>query len=178
MRRLALAAMPFALLTLAAACGDGDKKDDAQQTTTAQESPTANVNEQPQVPDKQLPTPTPIPDTVPVIQVAFAGKVYAPMRSDFTALPKVKVNAGGKEYEGVSLAALAEKAAAKTDAVTPPKTTNLRNGRCAMSAQKLITSAIEQPTINSPPASSPQRAASQISRCSARGQSAAGSERR
>ena len=129
MRRLALAAMPFALLTLAAACGDGDKKDDAQQTTTAQESPTANVNEQPQVPDKQLPTPTPIPDTVPVIQVAFAGKVYAPMRSDFTALPKVKVNAGGKEYEGVSLAALAEKAAAKTDAVATIQGTRADNLR-------------------------------------------------
>ena len=129
MRRLALAAMPLALLALAAACGDGNKKDDAQQTAAAQETPSPNVNEQPQVPDKQLPSPTPVPDTLPVIQVGFAGKVYAPTKSDFTGLPKVKVTAGGKEYEGVALSALVEKAAAGAAATATIQGTRVDNLR-------------------------------------------------
>lgn len=131
MRRFALAALPLALLALATACGDGDKKGDAQETPAAEASSTANVNEQPQVPDKELPSPTPIPDTLPVIQVAFGGKVYAPTKADFSSLPKTKLSAGGKEYEGVPLSALAEKAAASGDAVATiqgTRTDNLRLG--------------------------------------------------
>lgn len=129
MRRLALAAMPFALLALATACGDGEKKDDAQPAAAAQDTPAPNVNEQPQAPDKQLPSPTPIPDTLPVIQVAFAGKVYAPTKSDFSGLPKVKVKAGDKECEGVALSALVEKAAAGTAATATIQGTRVDNLR-------------------------------------------------
>ncbi len=129
MRRLALAAMPFALLALTTACGDGEKKDDARQTTAAQETQAPNVNEQPQVPDQQLPTPTPIPDTLPVLQVAFGGKVYAPTKADFGGLPKAKVSAGGKDYEGVSLAALVEKAAAGSAATATIQGTRIDNLR-------------------------------------------------
>lgn len=130
MRRFALAALPFALLALATACGDGDKKEDAQQTN-AEASPTLNSNEPPQVPDKLMPTPTPIPDTLPVIQVAFSGKIYAPTKADFGGLPKAKVSAGGKEYEGVTLASLVEKAAApsaRTATIEGTRMDNLRLG--------------------------------------------------
>lgn len=128
MRRFAFAAMPLALLAFSAACGDGADKE-AEPTTSADATTTPNVNEQPQVPDKQLPTPTPIPDTVPVIQVAYAGKVFAPTRTEFSALPKTKVSAGGKEYEGVALTALVEKAAAKSDGVVTLQGTRLDNLR-------------------------------------------------
>lgn len=129
MRRFAFAAMPLALLALAASCGDGNSTDEQEKAQTPGATSTANVNEQPQVPDKQLPTPTAIPDTLPVIQVAFAGKIYAPTKTDFNALPKAKVSAGGKEYEGVTLAALAERAAAKADAVATIQGTRADNLR-------------------------------------------------
>jgi len=128
MRRLVLAVTPFALLALATACGDGEKSD-TPQTPTVEATPSTVANEQPQVPDKPLPSPTPIPDTLPVVQVAFAGKVFAPTKADFSALPKAKVTAGGKEYEGVTLAALAEKAGGKADSVATIQGTRADNLR-------------------------------------------------
>jgi hypothetical protein len=129
MRRLLFAA-PLAILLGSVACGDGPGKDDAEATQAAAESPTpGNVNEQPQVPDKDLPTPTPIPDTLPVVQVVVAGKPFAPTRGEFGALPKVKIDAGGKSYEGVSLSVLAEKAGAAEGAVATIQGTRADNLR-------------------------------------------------
>ncbi|MCC6960218.1 MAG: hypothetical protein IT301_10260 [Dehalococcoidia bacterium] len=128
MRRFVLAATPLALLVLTSACGDGPDKTD-QPTATVEATATLNSGEQPQVPDKELPSPTPIPDTLPVIQVAFGGKVYAPTRTEFSALAKTKVTAGGKEYEGVTLAALADQAGAKTGAVATIRGTRADNLR-------------------------------------------------
>ena len=112
MRRFLLAA-PLAILLVSAACGDGSDEDAADATETASESPTVDGSaghQQPQVADKVIPTPTSIPDTLPVVQVVVAGKPFAPTRSEFGALPKITIDAGGKSYEGVSLSALAEKA--------------------------------------------------------------------
>ncbi len=110
MRRFLLAAAPFAIL-LGAACGDGeDKPDDGENTPEA--ALTQDSNQQPQVADQAMPTPTPLADTDPVLQVVAMGQAYTPTKGDFTALPKVSIDAGGKSYEGVSLAALAEKAGA------------------------------------------------------------------
>jgi hypothetical protein len=128
MRRLLFAA-PLAILLAAAACGDGEDKDEAEPTQAAEESPAGNVNEQPQVPDKVIPTPTPVPDGVPIVQVVVAGKPFAPTRSEFGELPKVKIDAGGKTYEGVSLSALAEKAGASSSAVATIQGTRADNLR-------------------------------------------------
>ena len=110
MRRFLLAAAPFAIL-LGAACGDGeDKPEDGADTPDA--TLTQDSNQQPQVADSKMATPTPIADTDPVLQVVAMGQAYTPTRGEFAALPKVKIDAGGKSYEGVTLAALAEKAGA------------------------------------------------------------------
>jgi hypothetical protein len=136
MRRYLFAAAPLALLLLTAAC-DGDKKndDDANADQAEQQAeptlPPAGQNEPTPVPDKPLPTPSPVPDGAPVIQVLAKGTMYAPVRSEFAALPKEKISASGKEYEGVTLAALAEKAGAADGTIVTIQGTrldNLRNG--------------------------------------------------
>lgn len=137
MRRIAFAAMPLTFLLLSAACGDDDNgssgdltKSAASAEQTAQAaSPTAGANEQPQVPDKTLPTSTPVPDTSPVIQVGSTGKLYAPTRAEFAALPKSRLSAGGKDYEGVSLAFLAEKGTPRSGAIATIQGTRLDNLR-------------------------------------------------
>jgi hypothetical protein len=135
MRRLLIAAA-FALCLAGAACGDGpDKPEQTGQATATSDPngppPTVAENQQPQVPDRQMPTPTPVPDGLPVIQVVVAGKTFTPVRSEFAGLPKVTVTAGGTSYEGVSLEALATKAGAQPSAVATiqgTRTDNLRLG--------------------------------------------------
>lgn len=138
MRRILMAAVPFAILVGAACGGDDSDGDEPQQ---AGDTPTVSAaeavasadasNQQPQSEDKQLPTPTPVNDADPVIQVVAAGNPYTPTRGEFAALPKVSINAGGKDYEGVSLASLAENAGAPAGAVVTIQGTrgdNLRFG--------------------------------------------------
>jgi hypothetical protein len=135
MRRLLIAAA-FAVFFAGAACGDGpDKSEQSGQPSATPDPrgapPTVVENQQPQVPDKQLPTPTVVPDGLPVLQVLVAGKAFAPVRSEFAGLPKVTVSAGGTSYEGVSLEALATKAGAQPSAVATIQGTrsdNLRLG--------------------------------------------------
>jgi len=132
MRRLLLAAVPITVLAFGVACGDGGDSPDETPTGAAGEATaTLEPDQQPQVPDKPLPSPTPIPDDVPVVQVVSAAKLFAPLRSEFAALPKTKISAGGKDYEGVTLAVLAEQAAAGADTVATiqgTRTDNLRFG--------------------------------------------------
>jgi|GEM_PF-4190342 len=139
MRRFLLAALPFAILAGAACGGDDSSPDDGQngngQTPTlspADAVATADAsNQQPRVPDRPLPTPTPIPDGSPLLQVVAGGKPYTPTRADLAALPKASIDAGGKKYEGVTLAALAEAAGARAEAVVTIQGTrndNLRFG--------------------------------------------------
>ncbi|MBK7329325.1 MAG: hypothetical protein IPI85_09655 [Dehalococcoidia bacterium] len=79
MRRLLLASVPLAILFGAAACGDGaDEDPGVEPTATVFATPTTGSNEQPQVPDTPVAQPTPIPDHLPIIQVAFAGKALRP----------------------------------------------------------------------------------------------------
>ena len=66
---------------------------------------------------------------LPVVQVAASGVLYAPLRSEFLALPKATITANGKTYEGVSLATLAEKAGAKPTAIATINGTRLDNLR-------------------------------------------------
>lgn len=135
MRRLLIAAA-FALFFAGAACGDGPDKSEqsAQPTATPDPNgppPTVAENQQPRVPDKPLPTPKPVPDGLPVIQVIVAGKAFTPVRSEFAGLPKVTVTAGGTSYEGVSLEALATRAGGQPSAVATiygTGTDNLRLG--------------------------------------------------
>lgn len=137
MRRIAFAAAPLALLLISAACGDGDEPGSGDLTSTADSAeqtaqagtPTTSANEQPQVPDKELATPTPVPDTSPVIQVGSAGNIYAPSKAEFAALPKTKLTAGGKDYEGVSLTLLAEKGTPRSGATVTIQGTRLDNLR-------------------------------------------------
>ena len=132
MRRLLLAALPFALLIPAVACGGDDAEDqpgDNGGESAAETPPQAGEGEPTAVPDKPLPSPTPIPDDVPVVQVVAGGKQYAPMRSEFSALPKAKVSAGGKDYEGVTLATLAEKAGAAAGTTVTMQGTRVDNLR-------------------------------------------------
>ena len=130
-RRLLLAALPFALLIPAVACGGDDAEDQPADNggETAAQTPQAGADEPTAIPDKPLPSPTPIPDDVPVVQVVAAGQQYLPMRSEFTALPKTKVSAGGKDYEGVTLAALAEKAGAAAGSTATIQGTRIDNLR-------------------------------------------------
>ena len=129
MRRLLFAA-PLAILLLGAACGDGPDKDEQDEATAAADvSPVSNPNEQPQVPDKQLPTPTPVPDSVPLVQVVAGGKTFTPTRPEFGDLPKTKVEAGGKTYEGVTLSALATQAGAGEGAIATIQGTRMDNLR-------------------------------------------------
>lgn len=136
MRRFLFAAAPLALLLATAAC-EGEKKDEDSDDANNQEQqaePTlepAGQNDPTQVPDKPLPSPTPIPDDLPVVQVAAGGSVYAPLRSEFTALPKTKISANGQDYEGVTLAELASKAGAAEGAtvtIQGTRSDNLRSG--------------------------------------------------
>jgi hypothetical protein len=133
-RRLLLAALPFALLIPAIACGGDDAEDQPEENggeTAAETTPEAGENEPTPIPDKPLPSPTPIPDDVPVVQLVAGGKQYAPMRSEFAALPKTKISAGGKDYEGVTLTTLAEKAGApagSTVTIQGTRADNLRFG--------------------------------------------------
>ncbi|MEO8541139.1 MAG: hypothetical protein ABI577_15460 [bacterium] len=131
MRRFALAAVPFAFLFVAGACGGGSGKDSqSKETAVPDAEATQNVNEQPQVADKPLPTPTAVTDDlVPVVQVAFAGKLFAPTKTEFAALPKTKISAGGKDYEGVVLSALVQKAAAGSASVVTIQGTRVDNLR-------------------------------------------------
>ncbi len=131
MRRFAFTAVPLCLLMVSVGCDGNDAPDSAsvaQQTSQAASS-TPNTNEQPQVADKQLPTSTPVPDISPVIQVGAAGKLYAPTKSEYAALPKVKLSVGGREYEGVSLALLAEKGSARAGAIVTIQGTRIDNLR-------------------------------------------------
>ncbi len=137
MRRFAFAAVPCAFLLISAACGDDGSQSSgeltsiagsAQQTAQAG-TPTTNANDQPQVPDKALPTPTPVPDTSPVIQVGSSGNIYAPSKAEFATLPRIKISSGGKDYEGVSLAVLAEKGAPRTGAIATIQGTRFDNLR-------------------------------------------------
>lgn len=135
MRRFLLAAAPFAIL-LGVACGDDDAGDgdaaEATPTSPADAIASADAsNQQPQAPDQQLPTPTPVADSDPVVQVVAAGNPYTPTRSDFANFPKEKISAGGKDYEGVTLAALAEQAgggASTTVTIQGTRNDNLRFG--------------------------------------------------
>jgi hypothetical protein len=131
MRRILLAA-PIALL-LAAACGDGEDPEVATPTSEVAtvDAAAGDGHAQPQVADKPLPSPTPIPDDAPLIQVVVGGTPFSPTRSQFGELPKVQIEAGGKSYEGVTLSALAAKAGASESAVATIQGTrgdNLRLG--------------------------------------------------
>ena len=129
MRRLLFAA-PLAIFVLVAGCGDDDADDgDQAQAAATEQSPVSNPNEQPQAPDKQLPTPTPIPDTLPLVQVVAGGNTFTPTRPEFADLPKTTVEAAGKTYEGVTLAALAEKAGAGSGATATIQGTRIDNLR-------------------------------------------------
>jgi hypothetical protein len=131
-KRFVFVAVPLAILAFSA-CGGGDDDgaDDDATTTATDATPTLQIDEQPQVPDTPVAAPSPIPDDVPVIQVSASGKPYTPLRSEFAALPKSTISAGGKTYEGVSLAALANAAGAKPDSLVTIQGTrsdNLRLG--------------------------------------------------
>lgn len=144
MRRLLFAA-PLAILALSAACGDGPDKDEQEQTQAAEQSPVSNPNEQPQVPDKDLATPTPVPDGVPILQVVGGGNAFTPTRPEFAELPKTKLDANGKTYEGVTLAALAEKTGADGASVVTIHGTrldNLRLGAIRFSLGEIASSTV------------------------------------
>jgi hypothetical protein len=150
MRRFLLAAVPFVILAGAACGGDSDGDDQApDETPTLSPSDavaTADAsNQQPQVPDKQLPTPTPVPDDSPVLQVVAAGNPYTPTRADFAGLPKVSIDAGGKKYEGVALATIAESAGARAEAIVTIQGTrgdNLRFGAIRFPLAEIGTSTV------------------------------------
>jgi hypothetical protein len=143
MRRILLAAAPLAIL-LGAACGDGeDKPDDA--TTSPEAVLTQDSNEQPQVPDTAMPTPTPLADADPVLQVVAMGQAYTPTRGDFGGLAKTKIDAGGKSYEGVTLAALAEKAGAPQAGfvtIQGTRSDNLRFGAVRFAMSEIGTNTV------------------------------------
>jgi hypothetical protein len=130
------AASAAAVVLLLSACGGGSDKPASTATSTtpngdspATVAPGTPANEQPQVPDQPIPTPTRLPDDVAVIQVAFGGKVYAPLRSEFGGLDKSTVTVNGKNYQGVSLATLAAHAGAKADGVATIQGTRADNLR-------------------------------------------------
>lgn len=135
MRRPLLAAA-LAVILVAAGCGDGPGKADGNAPPTATTDPngpppTVAQDQQTTVPDKPLPTPAAVPDDLPVLQVVVAGKPFSPLRADFASLPTTTVTAGGTNYEGVSLDALAAKAGAQPSAVATIQGTrsdNLRLG--------------------------------------------------
>ena len=128
MRRLFFAAIPLALV-LGSACGDGNGAGNDDADATSEATATLDVNVQPQSPDREIATPTPIPDDQPLVQVVVAGKPYLPTRADLAALPKAKITAGGNSYEGVSLATLAEKAGAPAGATATIQGTRMDNLR-------------------------------------------------
>ena len=144
-RHLLLAAATLPILAgLAAGCGDGEDTD-ADATANADAPADGTPAEPTKVPDKPLPTPSPIPDDVPVIQVVSATKNFTPLRSEFAALPKVTVSAGGKTYEGVSLATLAAQAGAPATAtatIQGPRNDNLRLGAIRFSVSEIGTTTV------------------------------------
>lgn len=145
MRRLLFAA-PLGILLFAASCGDGtDKADPTPTAAASQEASPSDGSEQPQVPDKPLPSPTPIPDDLPIVQVVAGTNGFRPTRQEFAALATSKVQAGGKTYEGVSLALLAEKAGATPDTIATIQGTrsdNLRLGAVRFPLSELATTTV------------------------------------
>ena len=140
MLRLRFAAALLLLVpAAAAACGGDDDAPagDAGAAPTVSEADARRTEvaqglEQPVPPDRPLPTPTPLPDGLPVLQVvAPGGTAYTPTRDEFTALPATTLKIGGKEYTGVTLAAVAAKAGApagSTATIQGTRMDNLRYG--------------------------------------------------
>jgi len=138
MLRLRLAAALLLLVAAAAAaCGDDDDAPagDAGAAPTVSEADARRTEvaqglEQPVPPDRPLPTPTPLPDDLPVIQVVTpGGTAYTPNRDEFKALPTTTLEIGGKEYTGVTLAAVAAKAGAPADSTATIQGTRIDNLR-------------------------------------------------
>jgi len=155
MRRLSLASAPVALALILGACG-GDGGDDSdnggdEPAATPTLSPmdaqraTITAQDQPTVPDSPLPTPTPLTDDRPVLQVVFGANTYTPIRNEFNNLPTVEISANGKKVRGVSLAAIAEKAQAPASATVTIQGTrvdNLRLGAIRFSLTEIGTNTV------------------------------------
>jgi len=143
MRRLLFAAAPLMLL-LGAACGDGDTPTDPDTGDTTAEDATAGPTvseadaartevakglEQPTVADKPLPTATPVPDDRPLFQAVAGSTQFTPTRAEFAALATVQLSAGGQNYTGVPISAIAEKVAGRADGTVTIEGTRVDNLR-------------------------------------------------
>ena len=88
---------------------------------------------------------------------ATAARFSEATASMFKGVSRVAITSRPRAVVGSRHRRSAWNPTAKSTAVTPLNKPNLSQGRSAMLAQKLITSASEQPTIRRPPTTSPQR---------------------
>ena len=88
---------------------------------------------------------------------ATAARFSEATASMFKGVSRVAITSRPRAVVGSRHRRSAWNPTAKSTAVTPLNKPNFSQGRSAMLAQKLITSASEQPTIRRPPTTSPQR---------------------
>ncbi len=130
MRRSLLAALPFPLLLVLAACGGGSGvARDTDSTPGAGETVSGDPTVVPTPTDVPLPAPTAVPSDFIVLQVANAGSIYAPTRAEFLDLAQTELTQGGTTYSGVSLAALAAEVGARDGAIVTIEGTRSDNRR-------------------------------------------------
>lgn len=102
MHRLLLASLAGLALAVAACGGGGDKSTPTAAASSV--SPTATL--------QSIPQPTPPQPGEPIVQVHAGEHSLAPTRADVEKLATGSIDAGGKTYTGVTLAALAAQVSA------------------------------------------------------------------
>ena len=112
MLRYLAVAIAASVLLYAACGGDDAKPSPTAAANTPAPTATSSGLQQPTSEDKVLPTPTKADPTAVALSVVAGKQTFNPTVSDYRALPTTSVSAGGQNYSGVSVGAIAEKVSA------------------------------------------------------------------